>query len=104
MLTADTNDQDAVDAAIKQTQVVVACAGPFAKIGEVSQPLTPVPVANVAQQLIARPICCRALPASQLPILECVRTCCQYSYGNALQTRSILCIYITAVRCPEKDA
>ena len=35
MLTADTNDQDAVDAAIKQTEVVVACAGPFAKIGEV---------------------------------------------------------------------
>ena len=80
MLTADTNDQDAVDTAIKQTQVVVACAGPFAKIGEVSQPLTSAPVASVAQQLFARPVRCRALPASRLSILESVKACCQYSY------------------------
>ena len=66
MLTADTNDKDAVDAAIKQTQVVVACAGPFAKIGEALQPLTSAPVTSVAQQLSARPLCCRALPASRL--------------------------------------
>jgi hypothetical protein len=33
LIQADTHDQDAVDAAVKQAKVVIACAGPFAKLG-----------------------------------------------------------------------
>lgn len=33
LILADTFNQDTVDAAVKQTRVVIACAGPFAKIG-----------------------------------------------------------------------
>lgn len=64
MLTADTNDQDAVDAAIKQTQVVVACAGPFAKIGVLLRVLTTAPLASVAQQLLRGPHAALLCPTS----------------------------------------
>ena len=33
MLLADAGDQASVDAVVKQAKVVIACAGPYAKIG-----------------------------------------------------------------------
>lgn len=33
LLIADTKDQAAVDAVVKQAKVVIACAGPYAQIG-----------------------------------------------------------------------
>ena len=33
MLIADSSDQTSIDAVVKQAKVVIACAGPYAKLG-----------------------------------------------------------------------